>query len=103
INGFDKIGQVIQLTITLPGHASAPLYLRPLKQLHEGKPSEFLSFTSAPNMFSPVQWYGPVRKEQVVFLKSEDGSYLFLRLDSGNVQIITRQEYLRIAGERNFY
>jgi hypothetical protein len=42
-------------------------------------------------------------EQQVAFFKNTTSNYVFLRLgDTGPVQIITKAEYLAIAGPKNF-
>jgi hypothetical protein len=99
----NAVGQVVQLEVTLLGKTSSSLYLQPIKQLQDSNASDTITLGIDQNIFPQVRWYGPVAKQQVSFLKSGTSSYLFLRNASGSIKMITRQDYLNIAGRKNLF
>jgi anti-sigma factor RsiW len=103
---LDRTGQLLTIQITMPGQHTPTWQLAPLKQpLKEPDPSNpphydlYLDQTKFPS----ITFYGPATEQQVAFFKDTASNHVFLRLgDTGPVQIITKAEYLAIAGPKNF-
>ncbi|MGB8346557.1 MAG: zf-HC2 domain-containing protein [Ktedonobacteraceae bacterium] len=104
---LDRAGQLLTIQITMPGQHTPTWHLAPLKQLlKEPNPSNpaYYGLYLDQTKFPSITFYGPVMEQQVAFFRDAAPDYIFLRLGStGPVQIITKAEYLAIAGPKNFY
>ena len=103
---LDRTGQLLTIQITMPGQNTPTWHLAPLKQpLKEPDPSNpaYYGLYLDQTKFPSITFYGPVMEQQVAFFRDATPDYIFLRLgDTGPVQIITKAEYLAIAGPKNF-
>lgn len=105
---FHLTGQIIELHVTLAGKDEPTWKLAPLKQTLDepGKDSQY-GFSIQTQQPSGILWFGPVKEEAVAFFKEDEtkpnASYVFIRFDDDTlVKVITRSEYLKIAGKENF-
>ena len=97
-------GQVLSLKITSPGESRFTWSLTPLEQVsqetHEN--TAYYGFFLDTATLNEVSWHEPAMDQQVSYLeyKAKMGqAYLFLkRGDPSVVTVITRSEYLSIAG-----
>jgi hypothetical protein len=105
---FHLTGQTIELHVTTSGKNGPTWKLAPLKQTTDepGK-GYWYGLSIQTQQPSGVLWFGPVKGETVAFFKENetkpDASYVFVRFDDATlVKVITRAQYLEIAGQENF-
>lgn len=97
-------GQVLSLQITPPGESRFTWSLMPLEQVsqeaHEN--TAYYGFFLDTTTLNEVSWHEPAMDQQVSYLEytaKMGQAYLFLkRGDPSVVLVITRSEYLSIAG-----
>jgi hypothetical protein len=104
---FHLTGQMIELHIAVQGKNEPLWKLAPLKQtIDESAKDTSYGLSIQIRQPSGVLWFGPVKGEFAFFKESEtksDASYVFVRFDdTTSVKVITRAQYLEVAGKENF-
>lgn len=113
VQGLSRAHQIIALQILLFGRKTPAWQLAPLQQLiTDPHPNDSIASFSIEQIGHPeIVWYGPVMFEEVAFFKqmasshsASDSSYIFVRIDDPYiVKVITKAQYLAIAGQQNFF
>lgn len=109
--GLNRTHQIILLQVFAPGERTIAWHLEPLIQLRDDARGGIL-WSNPINInqvgHSTIYWYGPVMQEQVAFFRytalRKPPAYIFVRIDDPTtVQIISKAQYLAIAGKQNFF
>jgi hypothetical protein len=113
VQGLSRAHQIIALQIIPPGRKTPAWQLAPLDQIiDDPHPNDSTTSFSVEQIgHQEIIWYGPVMFEQVAFFKqtisshsASHSSYIFVRIDNPRmVTVITKAQYLAIAGQKNFF
>jgi hypothetical protein len=108
---LSRAHQIITLQVFVPGERTAAWHLEPLIQLRDDLRGGII-WRNPINInqggHSTIYWYGPVMQEQVAFFRytalRKPPVYIFVSIaDPTTVQIISKAQYLAIAGKQNFF
>ncbi len=104
-------GQIILLQMSLTSNHHSSWQLAPLKQVNDDphKSTSWMGMLTDCNAFPEVEWYGPMKKEQVsLFRKNkpehrgENIPHIYFRMDDPvQISLLTQDEYRTIVGLEN--